>query len=71
MEDDASSMTTIESDETLYQAFRNMMKHTKPEKFILLSKLICDVAEETSFGDVRIVIAQGWVAQIKVMKSYQ
>ncbi len=47
------------------------MNHAKPEKFILLSKLICDVAEETSFGDVRIIVVQGWIEQIKVMKSYK
>ncbi len=71
MADDATSMPIVENEETLYQAFKNMMNHTKPDKFILLSKLICDVADETSFGDVRIIIVQGWVEQIKVMKSYK
>ena len=71
MADDVTSTPIIDNEETLYQAFKNMMNHTKPDKFILLSKLICDVAEETSFGDVRIIIVQGWIEQIKVMKSYK
>ncbi len=71
MEDDAASTAITENEKTLYQAFRNIMNHAKPEKFILLSKLICDVAEETSFGDVRIIVVQGWIEQIKVMKSYK
>lgn len=49
----------------------DMLDYMSRETLIQLASLIAEVAEDTGFGDVKIVIADGRVQILKAEKSYK
>lgn len=54
-----------------FQAFQKILECMKPELFVILSKLICDVAKETGHGRVKIVVVKGWAREVTAEKYYR
>ncbi len=64
-----ASIVTVKMQEDLYLAFMKIMDHTKPEKFIKLSDWICNVAGDTGFGEIRIIVRDGHMDYFRIVKA--
>lgn len=67
---DLPPVRTIELSPEMLRALNRLLNLMGPEKFLQLADLMRDVALDTGYGDVKVVIAQGTVARLKVEKSY-
>lgn len=53
------------------QAFQKILERMNPELFLRLSKLICETAEETGHGRIKIIIVKGWAREVTAEKQYR
>jgi len=62
----------IEISPSILQALNQILSRMKqPEMFIQLADLIKDVADDTGFGDVKVVIVDSFAQLLKAEKSYK
>jgi hypothetical protein len=65
--DDVKSENTPEVND----AVKKLLLLLGPERILQLAQMLEDVATDTHFGDVKIVITDGRVRLLKVEKSYE
>lgn len=59
------------SEALVQEAMKRLLVQLGERRVVLLAKLIDDVGKETRYGDVKIIVADGRVRNIKAEKSYE